>query len=463
MSNVLTKIVDTKAAHIDSLKQRFGEQLTPQVSQRSLYDALATPEAGFILECKKASPSKGLIRADFDIEQIAAVYRRHASAISVLTDEAFFQGDMAYIPKVKALVHQPILCKDFFVSPYQVQLAAHQGADAILLMLSVLDDCQYRLLAKEAARYQLDILTEVSNEEELMRAIALEARIIGINNRNLRDLSTNLAMTEQLAPLIPAGTLVISESGIYTHQDVRRLSPLVAGFLVGSSLMAQDDLDLACRQLIRGKHKVCGLTRAQDMQAAAQAGAVYGGMIFAEHSKRKLTLDEANALADANRSAQQKLQLVGVFVNQAPELIAQYAKALGLSAVQLHGQETADDIRRLRPLLPADTAIWKAIAVDVRAGINADINDELIAAVDRLLYDSKGELGFGGSGEAFNWQQPLPRKSSAMLAGGLNPNNAQAADKAGFLALDFNSGLELSPGIKQTELIELAFSRLRQY
>lgn len=463
MSNVLTRIVDTKAAHIDALKARFGEALEPKVSDRSLYDALAAPAAGFILECKKASPSKGLIRDDFDVAQIASIYRRHASAISVLTDEEFFQGDMAYIPQVRELVYQPILCKDFFVSPYQVQLAAHQGADAILLMLSVLEDQDYLSLAAEAAKYRLDILTEVSNQQELERAIALDARIIGINNRNLRDLSTDLATTEELAPRIPAGTLVISESGIYTHQDVRRLSPLVSGFLVGSSLMAQDDLDIACRKLIRGEHKICGLTRVEDMQAAASSGAVYGGMIFADKSKRKITLEQAQTLAAANALAEQKLALVGVFVNQTPELIAGYANTLGLAAVQLHGQETPYEIAQLKTLLPGATQVWKAVSVDTDSGEVGNCPDELIQSCDRLLYDSKGQQGFGGSGEQFDWQQSLPNKSSAMLAGGLNAGNAKDADSAGFLALDFNSGLESMPGIKDPELIEQAFSALRLY
>ncbi|MGS0726830.1 bifunctional indole-3-glycerol-phosphate synthase TrpC/phosphoribosylanthranilate isomerase TrpF, partial [Shewanella sp. 0m-11] len=281
-SNVLTKIVDTKAAHIIELKQRFPEaSLTPKTSDRSLFDALNAPNAGFILECKKASPSKGLIRDVFDVDAISDVYNHYAAGISVLTDEQFFQGDMDYIPRVRARVSQPILCKDFFVDEYQVKLAAHQGADAILLMLSVLDDERYQALAAEAKKYQLDILTEVSNQVELTRAIDLNAAIIGINNRNLRDLSTDLATTEELAPHIPADRVVISESGIYNQAQVRRLAPLVDGFLVGSSLMAEDDLDLACRTLTLGHNKVCGLTRIEDMLAVAKAGAVYGGLIFA--------------------------------------------------------------------------------------------------------------------------------------------------------------------------------------
>ncbi|MGL4448757.1 MAG: bifunctional indole-3-glycerol-phosphate synthase TrpC/phosphoribosylanthranilate isomerase TrpF, partial [Shewanella sp.] len=202
-ANVLTRIVDTKVAHIAALKLRFPEaSLAPKVSDRSLFAALKAPKASYILECKKASPSKGLIRKDFDVEAIASIYTKYAAGISVLTDEQFFQGDMDYIPKVRAKVSQPILCKDFFVDEYQIKLAAHQGADAILLMLSVLDDERYQQLASEAAKYQLDVLTEVSNEEELKRAIALDAPIIGINNRNLRDLSTDLATTEALAPHI---------------------------------------------------------------------------------------------------------------------------------------------------------------------------------------------------------------------------------------------------------------------
>ncbi|MFT6133222.1 MAG: indole-3-glycerol phosphate synthase/phosphoribosylanthranilate isomerase, partial [Shewanella sp.] len=129
-SNVLTRIVDTKVAHIAALKLRFPEaSLQPKISDRSLYDALKAPNAQFIFECKKASPSKGLIRPVFDVEAIADIYVNYAAGISVLTDEQFFQGDMDYIPKVRARVTQPIICKDFFIDPYQVRLAAHQGAD----------------------------------------------------------------------------------------------------------------------------------------------------------------------------------------------------------------------------------------------------------------------------------------------------------------------------------------------
>ncbi|MGI3002074.1 bifunctional indole-3-glycerol-phosphate synthase TrpC/phosphoribosylanthranilate isomerase TrpF [Shewanella algae] len=461
MSNVLERIVATKQQHIEALKLRFPEEsLTPRTSDRSLYQALSAKGAGFILECKKASPSKGLIRKDFDPVAIADVYSRYASAVSVLTDEAFFQGDFRYLPKVRARIKQPVLCKDFFVSPYQVKLAAHQGADAILLMLSVLSDEQYRLLASEAEQYALDTLTEVSNEEELKRALALGAPIIGINNRNLRDLSTDLAMTEYLAPKIPEGTLIISESGIYSREDVRRLSPLVDGFLVGSSLMAEADLDLACRRLIYGNNKVCGLTREQDLLDTAKSGAVYGGLIFAAKSPRCVSRAHAAELCRYNAEQPRKLAMVGVFVNESPAQMAELANELKLSALQLHGSESSEDIAKLKQLLEQNghqAEIWKAVPVNVDGGELPTLPE----GADRYLYDSKSGDSFGGTGKHFDWQQRLAQRDRAMLAGGLGPENAALAATQGFFGLDFNSGVESAPGIKDRAALQAVFKQLK--
>ncbi|TVP12371.1 bifunctional indole-3-glycerol-phosphate synthase TrpC/phosphoribosylanthranilate isomerase TrpF [Shewanella sp. MSW] len=461
MSNVLERIVATKQQHIEALKLRFPEDnLTPKTSDRSLYQALSAKGAGFILECKKASPSKGLIRKDFDPVAIADVYSRYASAVSVLTDEAFFQGDFRYLPKVRARIKQPVLCKDFFVSPYQVKLAAHQGADAILLMLSVLSDEQYRLLASEAEQYALDTLTEVSNEEELKRALALGAPIIGINNRNLRNLSTDLAMTEYLAPKIPEGTLIISESGIYSREDVRRLSPLVDGFLVGSSLMAEADLDLACRRLIYGNNKVCGLTREQDLLDAAKSGAVYGGLIFAAKSPRCVSRAHAAELCRYNAEQPRKLAMVGVFVNESPAQMAELANELKLSALQLHGSESSEDIAKLKQLLEQNghqAEIWKAVPVNVDGGELPTLPE----GADRYLYDSKSGDSFGGTGKHFDWQQRLAQRERAMLAGGLGPENAALAATQGFFGLDFNSGVESAPGIKDRAALQAVFKQLK--
>ncbi|MGX9462819.1 bifunctional indole-3-glycerol-phosphate synthase TrpC/phosphoribosylanthranilate isomerase TrpF [Shewanella sp. A14] len=461
-NNVLTRIVGTKVAHIAALKGRFPEaSLQPKISDRSLFEALKAPNAQFIFECKKASPSKGLIRPDFNVEAIADIYTHYAAGISVLTDEQYFQGDMDYIPKVRARVTQPIICKDFFVDPYQVKLAAHQGADAILLMLSVLDDEQYGLLANEAAKYQLDTLTEVSNEAELIRAIDLLAPIIGINNRNLRDLSTDLATTERLAPQIPADRVVISESGIYNHQQVRRLNPLVDGYLVGSSIMAQDDIDLACRRLVFGNNKVCGLTQIDDIEAVAKAGAVFGGLIFHPKSPRAVTPEAATELVAQMHQRNIGLNMVGVFVNHPVADIANLAKTLELFAVQLHGNETELEITELTALfdkLQLKTQIWKAIAIDSNSG---EISHKPPGA-DRYLYDSKSTHQFGGTGHTFNWQTDIDDKANAILAGGLTPDNVYQANQQGFYGVDLNSGVESAPGHKDHQKLIAALTQLRR-
>ncbi|MFM2479969.1 bifunctional indole-3-glycerol-phosphate synthase TrpC/phosphoribosylanthranilate isomerase TrpF [Celerinatantimonas sp. YJH-8] len=451
---VLDQIVADKLEWVAARKETqplesFKDQLT--LSDRSFPDALSQLPTQFILECKKASPSKGQIRESFDLAAIATVYKNHAAAISVLTDEKYFQGRHEFLPIVREHVHQPVLCKDFFIDPYQVYLARYYQADVILLMLSVLDDELYQLLAQTAASLGLDTLTEVSNQQELERAIALNAKVIGINNRNLRDMSIDLSRTEQLAPQIPNDRIIVSESGIYTNQDVRRLSPLVNAFLVGSSIMEQSDIEMACRKMILGEHKVCGLTRPEDAKAAYQAGAYYGGLIFAPGSKRQVSIEQAKKIAAAA-----PLNYVGVFVDASQHIVSDIAQQLNLSAVQLHGHENQDYIDELRTSLPASCQIWQAIGV-------SDERPVIKSHADRVLFDCQVGHHSGGTGQTFDWQlveEQLPR---AMLAGGLSPDNASRAAQLGALGLDFNSGVEQSPGIKQAEKINQVFYQLRQY
>lgn len=286
MANVLEKIVADKrnemvAKEAELPLASFIDDLTP--SSKSFYNALAQDNAGYILECKKASPSKGLIRPTFDLDEILDAYLEVASCLSVLTDEKYFQGTYEYLAYVTARVDIPVLNKDFFVNEYQVYLARYYQADAVLLMLSVLDDETYTRLHKVADSLSLDVLTEISNAEEAERAVRLGAKIIGINNRNLRDLSTDLAATEQLVPLLQSlghEGLMISESGIYTRADITRLAPHVDGFLVGSALMAQADLRRACRELVYGPVKVCGVTSITQAQMLDAHPTSYLGLIL---------------------------------------------------------------------------------------------------------------------------------------------------------------------------------------
>jgi indole-3-glycerol phosphate synthase/phosphoribosylanthranilate isomerase len=460
MVNVLAKIVADKRLEIAERKRvlplpTFIAELLP--SERSFYDALAQPNAGFIFECKKASPSKGVIRTNFDLDEIITAYLPYAACISVLTDEKYFQGKFEYLEYVRANVSQPVINKDFFVDPYQVYLARYHNADAILLMLSVLDDAEYTSLAKLADELQLDVLTEVSNEDEVKRALALKARIIGINNRDLRDLSTDLATTEKLAPLIKSSQhqcLIISESGIYSNQDVRRLAPLVDGFLVGSALMAEQDMTLAVKRLLYGTVKICGICREQDAQAVALSGASYTGLIFAEKSPRCIGIESAKKIVK-----NVPFNYVGVFVNSATERVAEYANTLNLVAVQLHGQEEQSYIDELRPLLPEDCEIWKAKGVQE----NLPPLDE--NSIDKFLLDCQVGEQSGGTGQSFSWQllDGIADKSNIILAGGITPNNVNHAANLHVAAVDLNSGVEFAPGVKDHDKINQAFCALRQY
>ncbi|UGA56033.1 bifunctional indole-3-glycerol-phosphate synthase TrpC/phosphoribosylanthranilate isomerase TrpF [Vibrio sp. VB16] len=454
MAEVLANIVRDKRVWVKERKasqplSTFKDQLIP--SDRDFYAALSKDKTAFILECKKASPSKGLIRDDFDLDYIASVYANHASAISVLTDEKYFQGSFDFLPQVRSQAPQPILCKDFMIDTYQVYLARHYNADAILLMLSVLNDEEYVELADVAHSLGLGILTETSNEEEVNRAIALKAKVVGINNRNLRDLSTDLNRTRELAPLLPKGTTIISESGIYTNQQVRALKQYANGFLIGSSLMAKDNLELTVRSVLLGDNKVCGLTHANDAAIVYQAGAVYGGLIFAEKSKRKVDLEAARLVMSGA-----PLNYVGVFQNQSQDFVVDIANTLKLTAVQLHGDENQAYISAIREKLSDDCAIWKAY------GVTDSIPELITSDVSRHLLDSKVGTQSGGTGQSFDWSL-ISTTNDIMLAGGLSPQNVKQAAALGCLGLDLNSGVESAPGKKDPELVKQAFTEIKNY
>lgn len=449
---VLEKIVQDKAIWVEARQQQqplstFQNSIEP--SSRHFYDALQGARTAFILECKKASPSKGVIREDFDPAAIAGVYRHYASAVSVLTDEKYFQGDFAFLPIVSAAITQPVLCKDFIIDPYQIYLARYYQADAILLMLSVLDDEQYRQLAAVAHSLKMGILTEVSNEEELERAVALQAKVVGINNRDLRDLSIDLNRTRQLAPRLSHGVTVISESGINSYADIRELSHFANGFLIGSSLMEEADLTAAVRRVTLGSNKVCGLTRAEDARAAYEAGALFGGLIFAEGSPRQIDTATAQSVMAAA-----PLRYVGVFRNASVSDIVTQVSALSLSAVQLHGDETPAFVAELRAALPATVQIWKALRIE------GHLPARDWPHVDRYVFDN----GNGGTGQRFDWSllegQTL---NNVLLAGGLGADNCVEAAQLGCAGLDFNSGVESAPGIKDARKIAAVFQTLRAY
>ena len=262
MTDKLAEICATKRDEVAARKQftslaQLDALAAQQTAPRGFEAALrATAASGFALiaEVKKASPSKGLIRADFDPAAHAAAYQQGGAAcLSVLTDAPYFQGHEDYLIAARGACDLPVLRKDFMVDPWQVAEARSIGADAVLIIVAALDDAQMAEIETAAIECGMDVLVEVHNEAEMERAARLQSRLIGVNNRDLKRFVTDLANTERLAPLAPAGALLVSESGINAHADLLRLEACgIRTFLVGESLMRQADIAQATRALLGG-------------------------------------------------------------------------------------------------------------------------------------------------------------------------------------------------------------------
>ena len=251
---ILDKIVVRKKEEVEELLNHGGEEPPEQVDPpRGFYRSLIDHEGiAVIAEAKKASPSKGVICADFDPAVIAADYEKGgAQALSVLTDVDFFQGSLAYIPIVRSRVSLPVIRKDFIIHEAQIRQARAFGADAILLIVAILDKIQLRDFRQFAEELGMDCLVEVHDEWEGEMAVEAGSRLIGVNNRDLRDFSVDLNTTLRVKKMIPEEIPVVSESGIGSYDDVRKLSDHgVAAVLVGESLMRADDRAEALRQLV---------------------------------------------------------------------------------------------------------------------------------------------------------------------------------------------------------------------
>lgn len=262
MSDKLTEICETKRDEVDERKavariSDLDAHAAYQTAPRGFEAALRARAAeGFALiaEIKKASPSKGLIRPDFRPAQHALAYEKGgATCLSVLTDAPYFQGHEDYLMEARDAVSLPVIRKDFMIDPWQVAETRAIGADAILIIVAALEDGQMAEIEAAALERGMDCLVEVHNEAEMERAARLKSRLIGVNNRDLKRFVTDLAVTERLAPLAPEGTLLVSESGINSHADLERLARCGARtFLVGESLMRQDDVEAATRALLTG-------------------------------------------------------------------------------------------------------------------------------------------------------------------------------------------------------------------
>lgn len=256
MSTVLDQICADKAVHVGRMKAQttladLEAAAKEQTAPRGFIKALRTTSPAFITEVKKASPSKGVIREDFDPVDIAKIYAANGAAcLSVLTDEPYFQGKDDYLRAIRAAVDLPLLRKDFMIDPYQIVESRALGADCILIIMAALSDAQAKELYDGATSYGMDVLVEVHDRAELERAHALSPAMIGVNNRNLKTLDVDLQTGLDLAAHMPAGVLKVAESGISAPAEIKRFASAgYDAFLVGESLMREADIGAALRKL----------------------------------------------------------------------------------------------------------------------------------------------------------------------------------------------------------------------
>ncbi|WP_018663847.1 indole-3-glycerol phosphate synthase TrpC [Heyndrickxia acidiproducens] len=445
----LEKILAEKQKEVERLKAD-GAVFEPSGRKAaSLYETFMHAEkTSIIAEIKRASPSKGDIKTSIDpVRQSIHYEKAGAGAISVLTDETFFKGSVQDLKAVSDAVKLPVLCKDFIIDEIQIERAKANGASVILLIAAALAPKRLKQLYAYAHKQGLEVLLEVHHEAELEIALAMGANIIGINNRNLKTFEVDLGVVERLAGMIrDPNILVISESGIRTRKDVLRAEKAGAkAILVGETFMRAGDPEKTIKQLIgvpeKRKVKICGIRTLEAAKAAVEAGADMIGFVFAD-SRRKITPEKATQIA---AQLPRDIEKVGVFVNEKPEIITKIADIAGLDYVQLHGDETPEQVAAI------PYPVIKACAVQSRK----DIEGLQAYRCDMVLLDSPKGKYRGGNGTAFDWElaKDLSKHRTVILAGGLSAENvAEAIFTARPQIVDVSSGVE-TDGEKDTEKI----------
>ncbi len=421
--------------------------------------ALRAQDINFICEVKKASPSKGVIAQHFPYLDIAKEYEiAGASAISVLTEPYYFLGSDKYLKEIAEAVDIPVLRKDFTIDEYQIYEAKILGASAILLICAILTADQLQNYRKLADSLGLSCLVEAHDENEIKMAIDCGARIIGVNNRNLKNFTVDEANSLRLRSLVPKDIIFVSESGMKTAEDIQKLRDAdVNAALIGETLMRASDKVMALHDLYgaagRTQIKLCGIRRMQDVRYLNDYQPDYMGFIFAGTSRRYVNGAQAEELATY---ASPYIKKVGVFVDEQPAVIANLVRNVPLDIVQLHGDEDEAMIQQIKEL--TGVPVWKAVRVKSAEDVKRWCN----SSADMLLFDAYDPDQSGGTGKSFNWKLLRGVKRPFMLAGGLNIKNvARAIRTCKPYGVDISSGIE-TDFVKDKEKIRNIMMTIRK-
>ena len=456
--------------------------------------ALRQQDFNFICEVKKASPSKGIIAEHFPYLDIAKEYEvAGAAAISVLTEPDFFKGDKKYLQEIASTVKIPVLRKDFIIDEYQIYQAKVWGASAILLICACLDVPTLTKFRELADSLGLSSLVEAHDEAEVQMAIDCGARIIGVNNRNLKDFTVDVQNSVRLRNLVEDDVIFVSESGLETPDDIQVLRDNNIGVaLMGETFMRSPNKVEKLAYLYgptyyTPKVKMCGISKVDTIPAIVEAKPDYMGLVFAT-SKRQVTVEQAKTLVaelhkqyektygeatvqmntdiaqdsqDSQNSQEfvqgnsnfEKIKTVGVFVNETVENLLKIAEEVKLDVIQLHGDEDETFIQSLKEC--TNVEVWKA--VQVRSA--ADAEKWIDSSADMLLFDAYHKDERGGTGEVFDWSSLDEFERPFMLAGGIDSTNvARAIRTVRPYGLDISSGIETN-GVKDNEKMK-AFTNI---
>ena len=434
--------------------------------------ALRQQDFNFICEVKKASPSKGIIAEHFPYLDIAKEYEvAGAAAISVLTEPDFFKGDKKYLQEIASTVKIPVLRKDFIIDEYQIYQAKVWGASAILLICACLDVPTLTKFRELADSLGLSSLVEAHDEHEVQMAIDCGARIIGVNNRNLKDFTVDVQNSVRLRNLVQDDVIFVSESGLETPEDIQVLRDNNIGVaLMGETFMRSPNKVEKLAYLYgptyyTPKVKMCGISKVETIPAVVDAKPDYMGLVFAP-SKRQVTVDQAKTLVEelhkqytkrynngAEQSNNDEIKTVGVFVNETLDNLVSIATETNLDAVQLHGDEDEAFIQSLKER--TNVEVWKAVQIRSAADAEAWID----SSADMLLFDAYHKDERGGMGEVFDWSCLDEFERPFMLAGGIDSTNvARAIRTVRPYGIDISSGIE-TEGVKDDEKIK-AFTNI---